>query len=129
MYKLKSSTGAAVIVVAMVAIIASALTLSYYLDPSQPGSLTEATTTEPAGQKDIVVNGVGVLYVDPDQAVVSFGVMTQATTAAQAIEDNAAKMSQVIDMLKAQGISDDDIRPEQRRGCHGKRYKEEPGDA
>lgn len=110
MYKLKSSTGAAVIVVAMVAIIASALTLSYYLDPTQSGPITGATTTESAGQKEIVVNGVGVLHVDPDQAVVSFGVMTQATTADRAIEDNAAKMSQVVDMLKAQGISDNDIK-------------------
>jgi len=110
MYKLKSSTGAAVIVVAMVAIIASALTLSYYFDPFQSSPITGATITEPTGQKEIVVNGVGVLHVDPDQAVISFGVQTQAKTATQAIEDNAAKMSQVIDMLKAQGISDDDIK-------------------
>lgn len=108
MPKIKSSINAAIVLVAVVALIASFFTYSY-LDDALHAPIG-AASSEPNELNKIAVDGIGTLKVDPDQAVVSLGVMTQAETATQAIQDNAAKMSQVVDMLKAQGISDDDIR-------------------
>ncbi len=106
MQKMKSSIGAALVAVAVIAIIASFVTYDL-LGP------TGATDSDPNSRKEIVVDGVGKVKVDPDQAMISFGVMTQAETATEAIDANAAKMSQVIEALKATGISDDDIKTSQ----------------
>jgi len=111
MKKMKSAIGAAIVLVAVVAIMASFLAIDYHYNATRrPGPIGGATNSESNGLNQIVVDGVGTISIDPDQAVVSLGVMTQAETATQAIQDNAAKMSQVVDTLKAMGISEDDIR-------------------
>lgn len=57
----------------------------------------------------INVQGEGRASVAPDLATVSLGVTTQAPTAAQAMADNAARQSAVIEALRAQGIAPADL--------------------
>lgn len=73
---MKSTIGAALVVVAVVATIAS----FFAYDLLGP---TGATGPDPNSRNEIVVDGVGTVKVDPDQAVISFGVMTQAETATE----------------------------------------------
>ena len=51
----------------------------------------------------------GEVRIAPDMATISLGVMTEAPTAAQAMAQNAARMTQVIAALRAQGIAERDI--------------------
>ncbi len=50
------------------------------------------------------LSAYGEVKAPPDMASISLGVQTQAVTAAKAMADNAARMSQVIDALKRAGI-------------------------
>lgn len=67
--------------------------------------------SDAAGTTDrtITVTGSATINAKPDEAVVSLGVHTQATKAQDAMDQNAAKMTQVIDALKAMGIGDADL--------------------
>lgn len=56
---------------------------------------------------DIVVQG-SVRRI-PDIAIIGAGVVTQATDAATAMRDNAARMSRVITALKRTGVADKDM--------------------
>lgn len=57
----------------------------------------------------LTVQGRGQASVAPDQATISLGVTTQASTAAQAMTDNATRQQAVLEALKAQGIASEDI--------------------
>jgi uncharacterized protein YggE len=61
-------------------------------------------------QKLISVSGSASTSVIPDTASISLGVLTQAATAKEASEKNAASMNAVINGLKNLGIQDKDIR-------------------
>lgn len=61
----------------------------------------------------ITVNGMGAVTTRPNRAELSFGVVSQATTARAAVATNAAEMRRVIDALKAAGIDADDIQTQQ----------------
>lgn len=52
----------------------------------------------------------GETQVAPDIATISLGVTTQGRTAAQALSDNATRMTQVMAALRAAGIAAKDIR-------------------
>ncbi|MCL4543934.1 MAG: SIMPL domain-containing protein [Chloroflexi bacterium] len=87
-------------------------------------SVNGSATNTPA--PDIVVTGEGSASAAPDVAYLTFGVVTQAATAASASSENAHTMSTVIAALKAQGIDAKDIRtlnysiePEYSRGQNG----------
>lgn len=58
----------------------------------------------------ITVTGSGSVYADPDMAQVSIGVTNEATTATQAMSDNAAAMTKVMNALEGQGIAKADIK-------------------
>ena len=66
-----------------------------------------AAAEEPA--PSITVIGSGAASGPPDTAEVTAGVVTQATTAAQALGQNSAAMEQVLKALAALGIADRDI--------------------
>jgi len=55
------------------------------------------------------LSAYGETRVAPDMATISLGVQNEAPTAAQAIRDNAIKMSRVIAALKKAGLSDREI--------------------
>lgn len=57
----------------------------------------------------LTVQGEGRATVAPDTAAISLGVTTQAPTAAQAMADNAARQTAVIEALKGHGIEPRDI--------------------
>jgi uncharacterized protein YggE len=58
----------------------------------------------------IVVSGFGSVLVAPDRLFVSFSVDTDALTAQEALRLNGEIMNQVIDALRALGITDKEIR-------------------
>jgi uncharacterized protein len=57
----------------------------------------------------VVVNGTGTVDVTPDTATLSFGVTTQAKTAAAALAQNSDAAAKVIAALKKAGIAAKDI--------------------
>ena len=70
-----------------------------------------APLREPAQSmvRGITVVGTGKAAGTPDVAYVNIGVETQAETVQQAVADNKAKMTKLLDTLKASGIADKDI--------------------
>jgi uncharacterized protein YggE len=68
--------------------------------PSPDGTSTDRTVT---------VTGTAIVRSSPDEALVTLGVRTDATTAEKAMDDNAQKMSDVIDALKAAGLDERDL--------------------
>jgi uncharacterized protein len=69
--------------------------------------------TSPAQpSRTITVTGSGSVTVRPNQAGFSFGVTSQAKSAAQALDANAAAISKVIAALKAGGVGADKIQTE-----------------
>jgi len=60
-------------------------------------------------QPSISLSADGEVKVAPDMATITFGVVTEAPTAAEAMAQNAARMTQVIAALRRAGISERDI--------------------
>ena len=65
-----------------------------------------------AQSEGITVNGVGTVKSVPDEAQMSFGVQTEASTSQEALARNSAQMERVLAALKAAGIAEQDIRTE-----------------
>jgi hypothetical protein len=70
--------------------------------PGSAESLFHATTLN--------LSAYGESKLPPDMATISLGVTTEASTAARAMADNAARMSQAMAALKAAGVAAKDIR-------------------
>lgn len=60
----------------------------------------------------ITVGGTGSVRAVPNRAQFSFGVTTQGTTAARALDSNAGLARRVIAALKAEGVASDDLQTE-----------------
>jgi uncharacterized protein YggE len=60
-------------------------------------------------QRVITVSGTATVTAQPDEALVTLGVHTQADSAQAALQDNAAKMTKVLDALRSAGLSNDDL--------------------
>ncbi len=71
------------------------------------GSSTGVNLSEYTGT--INANGNGYVYVEPDIAKITVGVVTEASTSTQAMADNANQMDQVVKAIKKAGIADRDI--------------------
>lgn len=70
-------------------------------------ALGQATQTQ---ERSLTAIGTGEVRVTPDLAEVQLGVVTEATTAAEARRQNAARVTQVINAIKALGIPESAIR-------------------
>src|SRR5436190_12736468 len=70
------------------------------------------TTALTQSTREITVGGTGSVRAVPNRAQFSFGVTTQGTTAAQAIDVNAGLARKVIAALKAGGVASDDLQTE-----------------
>lgn len=82
--------------------LAAALSLpSLAQQPSPP--------VDPTNRRTVSVNGMAIITSTPDEAVISVGVQTEAPSARQALSDNAAKMTKVIDALISARVDRDDI--------------------
>jgi uncharacterized protein YggE len=65
---------------------------------------------EPPQERTVSVSAAGSVVAEPDLAMISTGVVSEADTAREALSRNTATMAKVIDGLKALGISAQDIR-------------------
>jgi hypothetical protein len=66
-------------------------------------------TPFPSREKTISVSGQASTFVEPDRLNINFGVEVQKPTAKEALDENSAKMNEVIDAIKAAGINEDEI--------------------
>jgi hypothetical protein len=82
---------------------------------SAPPALAQSAPTPPmqvhamATQPALNLSAHGEVKVAPDMATITFGVMTEATTAQQAMADNARRMTEVFAALRRAGIEERDI--------------------
>ena len=87
----------------MKSVIAVALVLAVVL-------ATDAVSSEQEPAPSITVVGSATASAAPDIAEVTAGVVTQATTAAQALSQNSATMDRVLKAVAALGIAERDVR-------------------
>lgn len=57
----------------------------------------------------ITVQGIGSIAVAPDQALISGGVISEASTAAEALAANSKALAGVVEKLKAAGVAEKDM--------------------
>jgi uncharacterized protein YggE len=62
-----------------------------------------------SADRTVSTNGVAIVRSSPDEAVVTLGVSTEASTAEQAMDANAEQMSDVVNALLDAGLSQDDL--------------------
>ena len=60
-------------------------------------------------ERTITVSATGTVEAEPDQARITSGVTTEATSAREALTGNSEAMTKVISQLKAKGIDAKDI--------------------
>ena len=98
--------------VAAAALAAAALVTIALSGVGRPDAARGEAAPEP--RRDVVtVTGTGKIETVPDRAEASFGVVTRAETAEQAVKDNAEKMNRVIDALREAGVAEKDIRTQE----------------
>ncbi|MHB9094644.1 MAG: SIMPL domain-containing protein [Eubacteriales bacterium] len=68
-----------------------------------------ATANQDPAKSSLNVSGQGKVSAKPDMAYVTAGVTTDAKTAKDALTENNQLMEKVINTIKAEGISDNDI--------------------
>ena len=94
-----------ILLIAAVVLVAAAIA-----GVAQPRLGRSAT---PTTGSTITVTGNGTVDVTPDQASFDFGVTTNGTTAAQALNSNSSQAHAIIDALKKAGIASADIQTSQ----------------
>jgi uncharacterized protein YggE len=85
-------------------------------------TLTAGNEAEP--QRTISVSGTGQASAQPDMAVISLGVTSEAEEASEALTENSTQMTAVIDALKTGGVLAKDIRTQTIR--LSPRYEQPP---
>jgi len=73
------------------------------------GAEGQAQAVSPATPPSILVVGRGETHVKPDVAYVNLGVEARAATVSEAMQQNAAQMSQLVATLKRGGIEEKDV--------------------
>jgi len=99
---------AAVAAVAVLGLVALGPALA-----SSPRAAAQVITTGQSGnsaiQSGITVEGSGIVTVAPDEAILSVGVLEQASTASAAQQAASAAMTKVIAAVKGAGVADADL--------------------
>lgn len=102
---MSKSTIVVLFFVTMIAAIVGALLPNLFVRP-----VTSVTTVGGASSlRQLTVNASGSIYAAPDQATVQLGVSSQASTAADALKQNSADTTAVIDAIKKLGVDAKDI--------------------
>lgn len=104
--KMSNTTGKgtqALVAVGVIVLIAILATQTYALVVAGPW------TSGGASSKTISVSGTGQVEVQPDRAILTIGVLTQAATAQAAVQENANTMSNVISALEGIGIGNSSV--------------------
>jgi uncharacterized protein YggE len=91
-----------------------ALSVPSFASGSSPSGISAPqpviSTTPPApGQRTVSVTGTANMRSTPDEAVVSFGVQTQAPSAEAAMRENGTQMVSVLRALTDLGLKADDL--------------------
>lgn len=73
---------------------------------------TAGAQTVPEGLRTVSVTGEGVIRAEPDQATLRFGVVTEAASAENAREANAAAASRALNAVRELGVPERKIRLE-----------------
>ncbi len=97
------------LVILSIIIVIIAATLYSFIAVGTAGIKLFNVTT-PTGQNSLSVSGSASLLIAPDSASINLGVLTNAATAKEASEKNAASMNAILGALKNLGIEDKDIR-------------------
>ncbi len=97
------------------ALMPGLLTASALIAFTAPAALAQSSPTPPmqvhamAQQPALNLSAYGEVKVAPDMATITFGVTTEAPTAAAAMADNARRMQEVFAALSRAGIAERDI--------------------
>ncbi len=77
-----------------------------------PAAASDAAAVSPAHEqrRSVTVQGEGSISIKPDLAALTFGTITQAPQAAQALEANNLSMRKLFGTIKAFGVSDKDVK-------------------
>ncbi len=94
----------------LVAVMALLVAGSFLFDGPQATLAQTDPDTTTERMRTIEVSGRGRVNVQPDTAIVSFGVDTEADTAVEALEENNTRMTAVISATQEAGIAAEDIR-------------------
>lgn len=76
---------------------------------SQPQGGAPLTVQAVVDRPALNLSAYGEVKVAPDMATISFGVVTEATTAAEAMRLNAVRMNEVMTALRRAGIAERDV--------------------
>ncbi len=104
----------AIVLVVLVTMVATE-TYTLVVAQAKTGSTNQGNNTSGVqphlGSRNgtITVSGTGRVSIQPDRAILSVGVSTQASTASTAVQDNANTMNAVISALNAIGIDNTNI--------------------
>ncbi|MFN4041708.1 MAG: SIMPL domain-containing protein [Brevundimonas sp.] len=79
------------------------------LAQSQPGGGAPLTIQAVTDRPSLNLSAYGEVKVQPDMASITFGVVTEAPTAAEAMRLNAERMSQVMTALRRAGLNERDV--------------------
>lgn len=85
-------------------VVVAALAAAVLIGPRQGISAEDGTLP-----RIISVSGLGEVKTRPDMATISTGVVTEGTTAKEALAKNNSAMAAVIAALKSAGVAEDDI--------------------
>ncbi len=90
-------------------LVAVMLTAVLFNITGSPNSTFASEDTQET-KRTLNVNGQGIINATPDIAYINMGVLTEAKTAKEAQQKNAASMADIIALIKASGVKDEDIK-------------------
>jgi uncharacterized protein YggE len=94
---------------ARIAVLAAAgLALAAFAGVFQPTGARSASGADPSSS-GITVNGTGSVSVVPDRASFTFGSVSQAETAAEALRASAESVTRIVDALRRAGVTKADL--------------------
>ena len=88
---------------------AVAMTAPAAIAQSQPEGGAPMMIHAVADRPALNLSAYGEVKIAPDMATISFGVVTEASTAAEAMSQNATRMNQVMAALRRAGIAERDV--------------------
>jgi len=97
-----------VVVLSVVLLTVSWLFAAAILGPASAGANPE--TNSETQKNTLTVAGSGTVTAKPDEATISVGILTQASTASEALSQNSLIMNEVIASLLAMGVPEDKIK-------------------
>jgi len=99
-----------VVGILLVGIVTGTILTSTSITGSGEVKFSDVSVTLDQKPYTITVTGSGKAEGKPDTAIITLGVQTEAATAREAVQENAEKLSKVVEALKELGISEEDLK-------------------